>query len=208
MVPLFSLPLFFFPSFFPWCLDIHPLSSSKCNGFGRDLDIFHPRIISVLHLVWKKAGDHCAKHNHSITRHVISYCWWIHSITSHLISYFWWIHSITSHLISLTALSFHHQPLFIHSKNIRIMITTWIPTLSFSFIPFHCYLMMEADLEEMDIDDQGNMQGALEENRTRIQTFRNDRRNTRTVTRNCRLKTALNEPYENLLVSTLQWLHS
>ncbi|CDH60271.1 predicted protein [Lichtheimia corymbifera JMRC:FSU:9682] len=60
--------------------------------------------------------------------------------------------------------------------------------------------MLEADLEEMDIDDQGNMQGALEENRTRIQTFRNDRRNTRTVTRNCRLKTALNELYENLLV--------
>ena len=65
---------------------------------------------------------------------------------------------------------------------------------------------MEADDEAMDVDDQGNVQDALNENRNRINTFQDNRnrRNTRNVTRNCKLKTALNEPYGNLLVSILQ----
>lgn len=55
----------------------------------------------------------------------------------------------------------------------------------------------------MDIDNQANIQAALEQNRHRIETFRANRHNTRSVTRNCKLKTALNEEYQGLMVITM-----
>ncbi|KAJ8656147.1 hypothetical protein O0I10_008160 [Lichtheimia ornata] len=52
----------------------------------------------------------------------------------------------------------------------------------------------------MDVDDQNNDQAAIvEQNRERIETFRANRHNTRTATRNCKLETALNEQYQGLV---------
>lgn len=42
---------------------------------------------------------------------------------------------------------------------------------------------------------------AIDQNRDRIETFHANCNNARTVTRNCKLETALNERYQGLLVS-------
>lgn len=62
---------------------------------------------------------------------------------------------------------------------------------------------MDADGEPMEIDDQQAEQAAIVENRNRINAFLANRHNVRTVTRNCKLKTVLNDDYQGLLVSTM-----
>ncbi|CDH52738.1 predicted protein [Lichtheimia corymbifera JMRC:FSU:9682] len=58
---------------------------------------------------------------------------------------------------------------------------------------------MDADGEPMEIDDQQAEQAAIVENRNRINAFLANRHNVRTVTRNCKLKTVLNDDYQGLL---------
>lgn len=63
---------------------------------------------------------------------------------------------------------------------------------------------MEVDGEQAE-DGQQAEQAAIDENRNRIDAFRANanRHNVRTVTRNCKLRTVLNDDYRELRVGTM-----